>query len=289
MISSEVNSRPCDGSILSASTPKRLSPTFARGAANQQEELDVGLFDWGRKQQPPHTQESSGFPPPGSKLDTVPAMDDYHLGAVKYWLDDWFEAVQVGNNATMIRLLTTYGEALESNGLRATLSAVQQGIDGREPGQRPWRWLSLACAAARQPGRPRQPALTVKVFYFMLQFDSAIRKAIEADDPDTFIEIGIDPPSVHSKYLIASEATTAMLDVDPADLQLPIGTLAVERLMPAAMEMVEEAERGLAEDGGPDRKRFLVGPPVAGGVWADSMSGEFRYGRSLEYWRSQSQ
>lgn len=249
----------------------------------------MGLFDWGRKQQPAHGQESVGFPAPGSKLDTVPAMDDYHLGAVKYWLDEWFGAVHAGDNATMIRLLTTYGEALDSNGLRATLAAVKQGIDGSEPGQRPWRWLSLACAAARKAGQPRQPAVTVKIFYFMLQFDSSIRKAIEADDPDTFIEIGIDPPTTHSKYLIASEATVALLDVDPADLQLPIGTLAVDKLMPAAMQLVEEAERELADDGGPDRQRFLIGPPVAGGVWTDSKSGDFRYGRSIDYWNSQSQ
>ena len=216
-------------------------------------------------------------------------MDDYHLGAVRHWLDEWFEAVHDGDNATMTRLLTTFGEALDSNGLRATLAAIEQGIDGREPGQRPWRWLSLACVAARKAGRPRQPAVAVKIFYFMLQFDSSIREAIEADDPDTFIEIGIHPPSTHSKYLIASEAAVAMLDVDPADLRLPAGILSLERLMPAAMELVEEGERELADDGGPDRQRFLVGPPIADGVWADSKSGNFRYGRSIDYWKRQSQ
>jgi len=236
----------------------------------------MGIFDRGRKKSEAPAQDL--FPPQGSRLDTVPGMDDDSLWCIKYWLEDWFRALVAGDNPTISRLLITYGEALESNGLRATLNAVQQGIDGSAPRQRPWRWLSLGAAAANAAG---EYEIAVKIFYFMLQFDTFVREAIEANDVDGFIEMGIDPPVPHSKYLVATQAVEALMRVSPESLRIPAGQLSIDKLRDAAIGIIEQAQEELETDGGVHRERFLVGRPMDDGVWTDSKSGEFRYGRRI--------
>jgi hypothetical protein len=217
------------------------------------------------------------FPPQGSQLDTIPAVDDLGLLCIRQWLDEWFRALTNPDNPTLIRLLTTYGEALEANGVRATFAAVQKGIDGGSPGQRPWRWLSLGAAAANAAGEYVTP---IKILYFMLQFDSFVRKAIEADDIDGFIEIGIDPPTLHSKWLIAEQAMTATMQIQDEAVHLPDGDLSCDAMMSQAAVILEAAEAQFPD--GTVAPQFLIGKPLADGEWADSKSGEFRYGRRIQ-------
>ena len=220
---------------------------------------------------------SDPFPPQGSQLDTIPAVDDLGLLCIRMWLDEWFQALVNPSNPTLIRLLTTYGEALEGNGLRATFAAVQKGIDGDSPRQRPWRWLSLGAAAANAAGDNVTP---IKILYFMLQFDSFVRASIEADDIDTFIEIGIDPPTLHSKSLIAEQALDATMAIQEEAIHLPQEDLSCDAMMSQAVKILEAAERELPDGGG--APQFLIGKPLADGEWADSKSGDFRYGRRIQ-------
>lgn len=239
----------------------------------------MGIFDWGTKKSAPAPSSSSPFPAPGSRLDSIPAMDDDSLLCIRQWLDDWFNALAQQNNPTLMRLLTTYGEALDGNGVRATFAAMQKGIDGDAPRQRPWRWLSLGAARANEYG---DFDTTIKIFYFMLQFDSFVREAIEADDVDGFIEIGIDPPTLHSKFLVAEQAEKAMLQAENDTVATPLGDLSTGKLLNAVVTILEPAEGEFGMDFAKARGQFLVGAPLGGGVWADSKSGEFKYGRRIQ-------
>lgn len=216
------------------------------------------------------------FPPQGSELDTIPAVDSLGLLCIQQWLDEWFRALTQPDNPTLIRLLTTYGEALDANGLRAVFAAVKKGVDGSSPGQRAWRWLSLGAAASNAAG---DFVIPIKILLFMLQFDSFVRPAIEADDIDGFIEIGIDPPTLHSRWLIAEQAMTAAMQIQEEGIHLPQGELSCDAMMSQAAVILEAAEAELGEGGG--APQFLVGKPLADGVWADARSGEFRYGRRI--------
>ena len=220
---------------------------------------------------------SDPFPPQGSQLDSIPAVDDLGLLCIRMWLDEWFQALVNPHNPTLIRLLTTYGEALDGNGVRATFAAVQKGIHGDNPRQRPWRWLSLGAGAANADGDNVTP---IKIFYFMLQFDSFVKAAIEADDIDTFIEIGIDPPTLHSKALIAEQAMDATMQIQEEAIHLPVGDLSCDAMMSQAATILEAAERQFPD--GTGAPQFLIGKPLADGEWADSKSGEFRYGRRIQ-------
>jgi len=115
-------------------------------------------------------------------------------------------------------------------------------------------------------------------------FESPVRPWVGRETGrDGFIDMGIDPPSVHSKYVIADRAIMATLDIQEPFVEIPGGKLSVRDLSKAAVRMAEEAEQELAADGGIEKQRFNVGHPIDRGVWKDSKSGKFRFGRRIGY------
>jgi hypothetical protein len=238
----------------------------------------MGLFNWGSKKPAP-TPAPIDFPPRGSRKDAVPGMDDYSLLCVRQWLDEWFDAVKRMDDRTLVRLLTTYGEALDCNGVRATFNAVKAGIDPDDPRQRPWRWLSLAATRANESG-DHQTAF--KIFYFMLRFESAMKDTAASTNHDAFIEFGIDMPTPHSRFLLAEQAMNAFVKIGATTIPTPLGDLSTGGLTDASVPILEAAEKDYGMDLQKARGHFTVGAPLGDGVWSDSKSGEFRYGRRIQ-------
>jgi hypothetical protein len=203
----------------------------------------------------------------GSVPDVIPAADAAASILAQDWLDEWEDAFAAGDSPRMLTHLRVLGIAFDSIGLKSTFRATQMGVAASVK-QRPWKWFrEVVCFAARAGNN----LLVARTFVFLRTFAILTAPEINKYDPDVFIAIGLDSPSVDSVLIVAQaaeQALSALARIGTPPLRWADTTLPVLEWYTVACQMHLTARDYLhSSDAEP---AYTLGRPLSANAWTDA-------------------